>query len=110
MHMKIGQTIGAGITALAGTALLLAGVTAAPETPPDRTSPVGDAVTVAARYVLRDWNGYLAVFREGSASPDQVYEEVAVTTLPPVEQQRLQNGVIVPDRAALNRLLEDYTS
>lgn len=106
--MKIAKTIGAGITALVGVAVLLTGVTSAPT--PSHTAPAGDHVTVTARYVLRDWHGRLAVFREGSAAPEQVYDEVAVATLPPAEQQRLQQGVIVSDRVMLRRLLEDYTS
>ena len=101
-RVKLAKTIGAGITALAG-------VTAAPA-PTTHAAPAGDQVTVAARYVLRDWQGRLAVFREGAAAPEQVYEDVAVATLPPAEQQRLRQGVIAPDRAALCRLLEDYTS
>ena len=101
-RVKLAKTIGAGITALAG-------VTAVPA-PTTHAAPAGDQVTVAARYVLRDWQGRLAVFREGAAAPEQVYEDVAVATLPPAEQQRLRQGVIAPDRAALCRLLEDYTS
>ena len=108
-RVKLAKTIGAGITALAGVAVILAGVTAAPA-PTTHAAPAGDQVTVAARYVLRDWQGRLAVFREGAAAPEQVYEDVAVATLPPAEQQRLRQGVIASDRAALCRLLEDYTS
>lgn len=107
--MKIAKTISAGITALAGVTVILVGATTAPA-PTTYAAPAGDCVTVAARYVLRDWQGRLAVFREGAAAPEQVYEDVAVATLPPAEQQRLRQGVIAPDRAALCRLLEDYTS
>ena len=108
-RVKLAKTIGAGITALAGVAVILAGVTAVPA-PTTHAAPAGDQVTVAARYVLRDWQGRLAVFREGAAAPEQVYEDVAVATLPPAEQQRLRQGVIAPDRSALCRLLEDHTS
>ena len=91
-RVKLAKTIGAGITALAGVAVILAGVTAVPA-PTTHAAPAGDQVTVAARYVLRDWQGRLAVFREGAAAPEQVYEDVAVATLPPAEQQRLRQEI-----------------
>lgn len=109
--MKITKVIGAGVTALAGAALLVVGVTTAPSPETSRAAPATEkSVTVTESYMLRDWNGQLAVFRKGSTHPEMVYEDVTVTTLPAVEQERLKQGIEVPDRAALNRLLEDYTS
>lgn len=108
--VKIGKTIGAGVTALAGAALLATGITTAPLPEARQTEPAGDTVTAAVTYILRDWNGQLAVFRKGSGNPDMVYEDVPVAALPPEERQRLQEGVEVLSRAELNRLLEDYTS
>lgn len=68
------------------------------------------SVTTAVAYVVKEWDGKLAVFRQGETNPEMVYEDVAVMTLPPKEQERLREGIRLPDRASLNRLLEDYTS
>lgn len=68
------------------------------------------SATTAIAYVVKEWGGKLAVFRQGESHPEMVYEDVAVITLPPEEQKRLQEGIFLPDRASLNRLLEDYTS
>ena len=68
------------------------------------------SATTAVAYVVKEWEGKLAVFRQGESNPEMVYEDVTVMTLPPEEQKRLQEGIRLSDRASLNRLLEDYTS
>lgn len=108
--MKAGKTMAASVTALAGAALLAVGFTTAPLPQQDPAAPTADTVTAAQTYTLRAWNGRLAVFRTGKESPDTVYDEVAVAALPPQEQEKLQKGIEVPSRAALDKLLEDYTS
>lgn len=108
--MKAGKTMAAGITALAGAALLAVGFTTAPLPHTDPIAPTVDTVTAAQTYTLRAWNGRLAVFRTGKDNPDAVYDEVAVAALPFQEQQKLQKGIEVTSKAELNRLLEDYTS
>lgn len=69
-----------------------------------------EVTTTAPSYVVREWDGRLAVFIKGQTNPDMIYEDVAVASLPQAEQERLREGIEVPDRSALNRLLEDYTS
>ena len=108
--MKIGKMVGAGITALAGAALLITGAVTAPQPVVPRVAPAADRAAADPSYVLREWNGQLAVFRKGSTHPEMVYEDVAVAALPVQEQERLKQGIEVSDRSALNRLLEDYTS
>ena len=63
----------------------------------------------AAAYTLGVWEGKLAVYEGGAAFPMKLYE-VSVSSLPPEEQQRLQDGISVASAGELQRLLEDYTS
>lgn len=57
--------------------------------------------------ILGVWDGRLALFR-GDERPDTVYD-VWVASLPADEQQRLENGIAAPDRAAFLALLQEYT-
>lgn len=58
--------------------------------------------------VLRVWDGKLALF-EGTDKPSEVYE-VAVASLPPEEQARLQEGIVIESEEMLAALLDNYTS
>lgn len=103
---KIGS-IGAAVGL---TVLLVMVLIRAPQPSPAAVARTGEMTTGAPTYVVREWNGQLAVFEEGDTHPDMIYDDVAVSALPPEEQERLRQGIPVSDRAALNRLLEDYTS
>lgn len=107
--MNMQKILGAG-AAVCGTVLLVLALIQAPR--PSSASAGGrmGTTTVSLSYVVQEWNGQLAVFIKGQTHPDMIYEDVAVSALPPEEQERLRQGITVPDRAALNRLLEDYTS
>ena len=61
------------------------------------------------RYLLCEYNGGLAVFRDDEPEPHELYS-VAVNTLPEGDRIQLQNGIIVSGDEELRRLLEDYTS
>lgn len=108
--MKAGKSIAAGVTALAGAALLAVGFTTAPLPVQEQTAPAGDTVTAAQTFTVREWNGRLAVFRTGMSNPDTIYEDVAVASLPAEEQEKLSRGIEIKSRAELSKLLEDYTS
>lgn len=55
------------------------------------------------------WEGKVARFDGKNAEPQEVYD-VAVSSLPEEEQQRLKNGVTWEDEEMLAMLLEAYTS
>jgi len=60
-------------------------------------------------YELRDWEGQLAVFCPGEPLPRMVLE-VYTCTLPPYDQQLLQQGIAVSGYQELLARLEDYSS
>ena len=60
-------------------------------------------------YVLKDYDGRLAVFKTGQEEPELVFD-VFVSTLPEYDQTALQSGVAAKDLEELNRLIEDYIS
>lgn len=59
-------------------------------------------------YVLKEYNGKLAVFEMDSENPVEVFS-VFVNTLPQVDRDLLKNGIIASTKAELLRLIEDYT-
>lgn len=71
------------------------------ENPTDTTSE--------AVYYLKDYNGRLAVFSEGSESPFKI-TEVEIKTLPEYDQKTLRQGVKAHGQKELTRLLEDFCS
>ena len=60
-------------------------------------------------YLLRDYEGKLAVFEVGADEPFQV-TDVRISTLPLVDQQALQAGIEAKDKAELTQLLNDFCS
>lgn len=60
-------------------------------------------------YWLREYEGRLAVFRDGTDTPVQIID-LDVRTLPPYDQGLLQSGIAADSEQELSRLLEDYTS
>ena len=84
--------------------------TTLPTQPP--TEPTADAVLSPdplpyAR--LGAWDGHVALFPPAEDIPTQVYD-TQLASLPPAEQQRLEQFVNVWDEAELAQILEDYTS
>ena len=88
---------------------------AVPQTvPPEMTSssmpeppPIED--TTGYPYLLRNYEGKLAVFTDDLVQPDMVFD-VYVRTLPELDQQELQRGVRVQSYDELTALIEDYIS
>lgn len=60
-------------------------------------------------YIVKDFNGNVAVFETDSDKPFKV-TEVATNTLPKIDQERLMEGIVVNSQIELNTLLEDLCS
>lgn len=72
-----------------------------PNEPEEPQSPAG--------YLLRDYEGRLAIFREESNTPEMIFD-VYTRLLPQADQERLTEGISAPDYETLTRLIEDYIS
>ncbi|MBR1779287.1 MAG: BofC C-terminal domain-containing protein [Clostridia bacterium] len=57
-------------------------------------------------YIVKDFNGNVAVFDMGSETPIQI-TEVHTNNLPTSDQKMLQQGIIVKSRSELHSILED---
>ena len=64
---------------------------------------------LALYVILGSWKGYVAIFEKGAAEPRQIFP-TQITSLPPADQEALENGIIVRNQRDLNQLLEDYLS
>ena len=64
---------------------------------------------LALYVILGSWKGYVAIFEKGAAEPRQIFP-TQITSLPPADQEALDNGIIVRNQRDLNQLLEDYLS
>lgn len=64
--------------------------------------------SAAPLYVLREYNGSLAVFRRGLAFPEEIFS-VPVDTLPPDDRKRVQRGIAAHSDAEIQKIIEDYT-
>ena len=62
-----------------------------------------------AGYLLRSYEGRLAVFRQGCDTPELIFD-VYTRLLPPADRDRLETGISAPDYETLTRLIEDYIS
>lgn len=66
--------------------------------------PAGDEM-----YLLRAYEGKLAVFTQDLVTPDLVFD-VYVRTLPEYDREQLERGVRVGSYEELTKLVEDYIS
>lgn len=64
---------------------------------------------VTWQYIIREYNGNIAVYENGTDVPFELYE-VPVETLPEKDVKSLQDGIQVRTEQELRRLLEDLTS
>ena len=60
-------------------------------------------------FLLGCHNGYVALWTDGSANPNQVFP-YPVISLPPEDQKALENGIHIESTRQLAQLLEDYLS
>ena len=66
-------------------------------------------VLFALGLILGSFRGYVALFEEGKSEPRQIFP-YKTETLPPVDQQSLEQGIPVLNEKVLQHLLEDFTS
>ncbi|HCC34496.1 MAG TPA: hypothetical protein DEQ02_02195 [Ruminococcaceae bacterium] len=63
--------------------------------------------TVTPVYILKDYEGKLAVFPFESDTPEQILD-VFISSLPEYDQRQLQKGVLVYSSEQLDSLIQDY--
>ena len=61
------------------------------------------------KYIIKNFNGSLAVFENGKISPIRI-TDVDISSLPLVDQQLLQEGIMIENENDLSAMLEDYCS
>ncbi|BCI59847.1 BofC C-terminal domain-containing protein [Solibaculum mannosilyticum] len=71
-----------------------------------QASPSSSAVT--GGWVMRDYQGKIAVFQDGNDDPTQVLD-IYVNSLPEHDQDLLESGIRIDDQKELQQLIEDYT-
>ena len=64
---------------------------------------------LALYVILGSWEGYVALFDKGKPEPRQIFP-CPVSSLPILDQQALEEGIIVRNDRDLQQLLEDYLS
>lgn len=75
-------------------------------------TPVQKAEYASAQdeeYLLRDWKGYVAVFRGGEDTPAEL-TDIETATLNNVDREKLRTGIPAAGKAELLSLLEDFSS
>lgn len=77
--------------------------------PPIEKEPEPEPIHSPSGYLLRSYDGRLAVFREGSDTPEMIFD-VYTRLLPQSDRERLEEGISAPDYETLTRLIEDYIS
>lgn len=82
-------------TALAAVLLLTA-----------QTIRLADASADAVCFVLREYNGRIALMEEGTDEPLAVYK-TPITSLYPSDAELIKKGVRLRSRAEISRLVED---
>lgn len=60
-------------------------------------------------YCLRDWQGYVAVFRGSDETPTEL-TDIETATLNNVDREKLREGIPASGKAELLSLLEDFSS
>lgn len=84
-----------------------------PPPPPVRPEPSSSAQIAPNRtefpYLLRAYDGKLAIFTSDLVTPDLVFD-VYVRTLPEYDQEQLARGVRAKSYEDLTKLVEDYIS
>lgn len=69
----------------------------------ETTAPNG-----SEKYIMRDYNGRIAVFVYGEDEPQEVFD-VFTSSLPRGEAERVYKGITVEGDEALQKLIEDFT-
>ncbi len=61
------------------------------------------------KYLLKEFNGKLAVFENGEKSPKMIFD-VSIDSLPEVDALDLKNGLKIKNEKELNDRIEDFIS
>lgn len=103
------QTMRLVILSLAVSAVLATGILSFLHLKYGDLEPTAPKLIEQETYTVGVWEGKLALFESSAEFPVKLYD-VAITSLPPEEQQRLRTGITVRSDGELEMLLEDYTS
>ncbi len=103
------QTMRLIILSLAASAVLATGILSFLHLKYGGDEPPAPQLAEQETYTVGVWEGKLALFETTADFPVKLYD-VAITALPPEEQQRLRAGIPVRSDGELQALLEDYTS
>ena len=61
------------------------------------------------QYVLKEFNGKLAVFEKGDKDPQMIFD-VSIDSLPEIDMIELKQGLKIKDANELNERIEDFIS
>ncbi len=106
------QKIFAVITAAAALlSIVVIALTAADYSDKDKANIKSSVLSGDMRplYILKEYNGFLAVFNYGSNAPKEVLS-VLITDLPEYDQRELSYGLAVYSEQELQQRIEDYDS
>lgn len=78
--------------------------------PDNRVSHSGVAVSQTSLYIVKEYEGKIAIYKTGEENPTQVLDDPYISNLPQADQQRLHEGIPVFTDDELTALIEDYTS
>lgn len=76
--------------------------------PAKNTAPQNEQMTVSDTYILREYEGQIAVFSDDSEMPVKVFD-TAVSDLPKSDRELLELGITVETPEELQKLIEDFT-
>ena len=66
-------------------------------------------LTLLLAFLIGNHKGFIALWHDSAGDPAIVFP-YSVSSLPPQDQQRINNGIYLESEEELNRLLEDYLS
>lgn len=66
-------------------------------------------LTLFLAFLLGSHEGFVALWLSPGGKPDHIFP-YSVASLPPADQQRLEEGIRIESEADLMQLLEDYLS
>lgn len=76
--------------------------------PSRNTAPQNESLTVSDKYTVREYEGQIAVFSDGSEMPVKVFD-TSVSALPQCDREQLKLGITVETPEELQKLIEDFT-
>lgn len=105
MKLKI-----AALSLMTAAAVLSAGLATASQVKAESGTAACFAEPTASSYVLRDYEGYVAVFVENDPSCPMTVTDIEVSTLRELDKHLLQTGMKISSHERLMMTLEDLNS